>query len=409
MSTTAIQAQTDLPIKVEEFTSIIQTAPVILRKNQQSVMNCENAGKALLDTIEGNGGIDNDELDQKVADYIAKAKITVKNMNSRRSPLTQLLTKVAKEFTTLENAIDHTKKDTTPAILQTFRDKYAALKIEEQRKREEEERRRQALEAEKIEYRTELTLSMQKYYTQYFEEKAVEIENIFAGLNLDNFDEQSKKIVDFSVDYKATEHFKNYKDTFRHVYMQKADIDSIKLQVVMPLLNDCKKHFREDIQSIKDDLTIRLPSKRKELERIEELRRQDVEAAKRAEEAARKREEEEQKKREEEQKKREEEEKLRLEAQAAQADILSSFAQTAATAPTVVPDAKVTKKIKVNNPKGFLEIYQMWFIGEGAKLSIDELEKIHKKMITFCEKKANKDDEFIQSAFVEYVDEVKAK
>jgi hypothetical protein len=63
----------------------------------------------------------------------------------------------------------------------------------------------------------------------------------------------------------------------------------------------------------------------------------------------------------------------------------------------------------VNNPKGFLDLYQMWFVGEGASLSISELEKIHKKMITFCEKKANKDKEFIYSAFVEYVDDVKAK
>ena len=51
----------------------------------------------------------------------------------------------------------------------------------------------------------------------------------------------------------------------------------------------------------------------------------------------------------------------------------------------------------------------MWFLGEGASLSIDELEKIHKKMLTFCEKKANKDNEFITSAFVEYIDDVKAK
>ena len=108
-------------------------------------------------------------------------------------------------------------------------------------------------------------------------------------------------------------------------------------------------------------------------------------------------------------KKREAEEKLRLEAQAAQADIFASFGATAAAIQTSIPEAKVTKKISVNNVKGFLEVYQMWFIGEGASLPIAELEKIHKKMITFCEKKANKDQEFIDSAFVEYVDDVKAK
>lgn len=410
MTTPTVQTQTEnLPIKVEEFTSIIQTAPMILKKNQESVQNCEKAAKALLDTIEGNGGIDSDELDEKVSTFIAKAKITVKNMNTRRSPLTQLLTKVAKEFTTLENKINPTNAGTSSAKLQTYRDKYAAKKIAQQKAIEEAERRRLATENEKLEYRTELTLSMQKYYTVFFEERAVELENLFAGLTLSNFDKQSKQVVEFSTEYNASEHFKGFRDDFRFVYLQNDDINKIKVEVVPPLLEDCKKRFRDDIQSMKDDLVIRLPSKRKDLERIEELRKQDAEAAARAEEATRKREEEEQKKREEEQKKREAEEKLRLEAQAAQADIFASFNQTAAAATTTVPDAKVSKKIKVHNAKGFLEIYQMWFIGEGAKLSIDELEKIHKKMITFCEKKANKDDEFIQSAFVEYVDEVKAK
>jgi predicted ribosome quality control (RQC) complex YloA/Tae2 family protein len=410
MTTPTVQTQTEnLPIKVEEFTSIIQTAPMILKKNQESVQNCEKAAKALLDTIEGNGGIDSDELDEKVSTFIAKAKITVKNMNTRRSPLTQLLTKVAKEFTTLENKINPTNAGTSSAKLQTYRDKYAAKKIAQQKAIEEAERRRQATENEKLEYRTELTLSMQKYYTVFFEERAVELENLFAGLTLSNFDKQSKQVVEFSTVYNAIEHFKGFRDDFRFVYLQNDDINKIKVEVVPPLLEDCKKRFRDDIQSMKDDLVIRLPSKRKDLERIEELRKQDAEAAARAEEATRKREEEEQKKREEEQKKREAEEKLRLEAQAAQADIFASFNQTAAAAPTTISTAKVTKKINVHNAKGFLEVYQMWFIGEGATLPLAELEKIHKKMITFCEKKANKDDEFIQSVFVEYVDEVKAK
>lgn len=396
-------------VKFEEVTELVSTAPQTLNQNRNSVARCNDMGKTLLDTIESVGEIDSDDLDNEVSAYINKAKITVRNMNTRRSPLTQLLTRIAKEFTTLENEINPTTKDSIPARLQAYRDKYAAKKIAQQKAIEEAERRRQATENEKLEYRTELTLSMQKYYTVFFEERAVELENLFAGLTLSNFDKQSKQVVEFSTEYNASEHFKGFRDDFRFVYLQNDDINKIKVEVVPPLLEDCKKRFRDDIQSMKDDLVIRLPSKRKDLERIEELRGKDAEAAKRAEEAAREREAEEQRKREEEQKKREAEEKLRLEAQAAQADIFASFNQTAAAAPTTVPDAKVSKKIKVHNAKGFLEVYQMWFIGEGAKLSIDELEKIHKKMITFCEKKANKDDEFIQSAFVEYVDEVKAK
>ena len=46
---------------------------------------------------------------------------------------------------------------------------------------------------------------------------------------------------------------------------------------------------------------------------------------------------------------------------------------------------------------------------EGNQLPIDELSKIHKKMVTFCEKIANKDDDKINSKYIRYVEEVKAK
>ncbi|SFK99064.1 hypothetical protein SAMN05216357_11041 [Porphyromonadaceae bacterium KH3CP3RA] len=400
---------TNLPIKVEEFTNIIQNAPGILQRNQKSVTNCNKAGKTLLDTIEGNGEIDNDELDDKVAEYIRLSKVTVNNMNERRSPITQLLTKIAKEFTSLENEINPENKNSIASKLQVFRNKYAAKKLAEQKAREETERKRQAAENEKSEYRADLALSMQKYYSSYFEDKAVELSNLFAGLTLENFDVDSQKVADFPTEYNAGEHFKGFKDGFRFVYLEKPDIDKIKVEVALPFMKECEKKFRDDIQSMKDDFILLLPSKRKDLERIAELKKKDTEAAALAEAQARIREAEENQKREAERKAKEQEEKLKLEAQASQADIFASFGATAAAAPTSIPDAKVTKKIKVNNAKGFLEVYQMWFIGEGATLSIEELEKVHKKMLTFCEKKANKDSEFIKSAFVEYVDEVKAK
>ena len=71
--------------------------------------------------------------------------------------------------------------------------------------------------------------------------------------------------------------------------------------------------------------------------------------------------------------------------------------------------AKVKKKIQITNPQGFMQVYQMWFMREGINMSMEDLEKAHKKMITFCEKIVNKDGEQIQSAFVKYVDDVTAK
>ena len=152
---TQVQTQNQL-IKVEEFTSILQTAPDMLSTNQQSVSRCNNAGQGLLDTIEANGEINSDELDAKIADFISKAKITVKKMNERRSPLTQLLTRISKEFTTLETDINYTNKDSVTAKLQLHRNQYAEKKLAEIKKKEEAARLLREKENEKKEYREDL-------------------------------------------------------------------------------------------------------------------------------------------------------------------------------------------------------------------------------------------------------------
>ena len=72
-------------IKVEEFSSIMKTAPGMLQRNQQSVEGANNAGQTLLDTIEANGGM-NDALDAQVASYLNKIKVTKDNMEARRKP-----------------------------------------------------------------------------------------------------------------------------------------------------------------------------------------------------------------------------------------------------------------------------------------------------------------------------------
>lgn len=400
---------TNLPIQVEEFTGIIQQAPEMLSKNQTSVLRANDAGKALLDTVEGNGGIDNDELDTQIADFINKARITVKRMNERRSPLTQLLTRVAKEFTTLENDINPTNASSISAQLQKYRNDYAAKKLAEQKAIEEAEHKRQAIENEKKEYRSHLMLEMQKYFSAYLNSSLINLNELFNKIDLKSYEDNATAIQNFSIVYNAKEHFSKFIDTFRAVHISTDDISAIKKEVVGPILSDAVRVFSAEIQDARDELLLRLPSRKRELEEIELLRKQNAEAAAQAEKAAEERAQAEKAKQEAERKKREEEERIKREAEAAQAEMLASFNQTAAAVETSIPDAKVTKKIQVNNAKGFLEIYQMWFIDEGAKMSIADLEKIHKRMITYCEKKANKDNELIQSAFVQYIDDVKAK
>lgn len=399
----------NLPIKVEEFTSIIQTAPDILSTNKQSVLRCNNAGQGLLDTIESNGEIESDELDAKTAEFISKAKITVKKMNERRSPLTQLLTRVSKEFTTLEAEINHTNKDSITAKLQLHRNKYAEKKLAEIKAKEEAARKQRERENEKKEYRSDLTMSLEAHYSKYLDMQSEHLYNLFNDITLNNFDSNSKEIENFSTEYNAKEHFSKFTDSFLSVHLTEDDKKAIKKEVVPQMMKSCTTRYADNIQDIKDDLILKLSSRKRELQEIEELKQKDAEAAKRATEAANKRKAEEAAKREAERKKQEEDDRLKAQAKAAEEEMLKSFENTAEMVPTSAPEAKVTKKIKVNDPKGFLEIYQMWFLSDGMEMSIPELEKIHKRMITTCERRANKHGEQLTSAFVEYIDDVKAK
>lgn len=119
-------------IKVEEFSSIMKTAPGMLQRNQQSVEGANNAGQTLLDTIEANGGM-NDALDAQVASYLNKIKVTKDNMEARRKPLTQLFDQMRKVFTSLESEVDTKNMATIPGRLVDMRNKYAAQKIAEEK------------------------------------------------------------------------------------------------------------------------------------------------------------------------------------------------------------------------------------------------------------------------------------
>ena len=80
-----------------------------------------------------------------------------------------------------------------------------------------------------------------------------------------------------------------------------------------------------------------------------------------------------------------------------------------AAQPVAKTSVKVSKKIEILNVNGILPIIHMWFSHEGCNLGTDELAKIFKKQITFCEKLANSKDEFIDDKNIKYVDDVKAK
>lgn len=393
-------------IKVEEFTSLMKSAPDALGKNQKSIANCNSAGQAILDTIQGEGMTD--ELDAKVAEYLKKVNVTITNMKSRRAPVTQLFDRIRSIFTTDEKAIDPKDKSTIPGKIAAERDRYAALKREEERRKQQEMQRQANIEKEKGTYRFAIEQAINTHMSSYFAEQQKNLSHIWESITLATFELKEKSIRGWSTLY-PREHFDTFNQDITTYYLDAQTKANIKAEILSNKYSAFSQQYKFDMEDLRQSFIDRLSSKKQELIEEEELRKKDAEAAAKAETERKQREEEERKQRELEIQQKEHEQQQKAESSIQSAQMNSLFATAAASVTTRTSKAKVTERIKILHPAGFLEIYQMWWINEGQNLTIEELEKIHKKMISFCEKKANSDDEMkIKSKYIRYEEEVKA-
>lgn len=393
-------------IKVEEFTSLMKSAPDALGKNQKSIANCNSAGQAILDTIQGEGMTD--ELDAKAAEYLKKVNVTITNMKSRRAPVTQLFDRIRSIFTTDEKAIDPKDKSTIPGKIAAERDRYAALKREEERRKQQEMQRQANIEKEKGTYRLAIEQAINTHVSSYFAEQQKNLSHIWKSITLATFELKEKSIRGWSTLY-PREHFDTFNQDITTYYLDAQTKANIKAEILYNKYSALSQQYKFDMEDLRQSFIDRLSSKKQELIEEEELRKKDAEAAAKAETERKQQEEEERKQRELEIQQKEHELQQKAESSIQSAQMNSLFATAAASVTTRTSKAKVTERIKILHPTGFLEIYQMWWINEGQNLTIEELEKIHKKMISFCEKKANSDDEMkIKSKYIRYEEEVKA-
>lgn len=393
-------------IKVEEFTSLMKSAPDALGKNQKSIANCNSAGQAILDTIQGEGMTD--ELDAKAAEYLKKVNVTITNMKSRRAPVTQLFDRIRSIFTTDEKAIDPKDKSTIPGKIAAERDRYAALKREEERRKQQEMQRQANIEKEKGTYRLAIEQAINTHMSSYFAEQQKNLSHIWESITLATFELKEKSIRGWSTLY-PREHFDTFNQDITTYYLDAQTKANIKAEILSNKYSAFSQQYKFDMEDLRQSFIDRLSSKKQELIEEEELRKKDAEAATKAEAERKQREEEERKQRELEIQQKEHEQQQKAESSIQSAQMNSLFATAAASVTTRTSKAKVTERIKILHPAGFLEIYQMWWINEGQNLTIEELEKIHKKMISFCEKKANSNDEMkIKSKYIRYEEEVKA-
>lgn len=390
-------------IKPENIQTIVQAAPQSYNDNKLSHDRCVTFGQNILNVIRQQGM--NDELDQQAALFIDKARRTVKTMNERRSPVTKLFDEVRSAFTTMENAIDPSKSGTIAYELQQYRNQYAAKKREEEEKRYREEMARRQAEEARHRFRQEVEDDFKRQFQDTVNATTNILTRIDNNITLENFEQSVKAVRDIQTEL-SPEWIANLKSCVRIPSgMDISTVQAVESETKQRLSKQFSEQYAFEVGSTVNYIIDRLPSKKANLEKIAQANAEEAARLKTEMEARQKAE---AARIEAERAAREAEEKRKAEMERSTAEMTSLF-DAQATTSTYQPKTKVTKKINLLNPEGIMPVISLWWSKEGCTLSVEELSKMFKKQITFCEKLANKDELFIQNESVEYVDEVKAK
>lgn len=401
---------TDLTIvRKENVQMIAQSAPQIYKDNTTSSERCTEYGQKLLAQIKANGM--NDELDMQCANYINKARNTVKKMNTNRSAITKLFDQIRSEFTGMENSVDPNKTGSIPYQIQQERNAYAARKREEEERRRREEIIRQQREQAFSRYKQDVEDDFKRQFNVYTTNATNELTKLNSGLTLENYEAQCKTIREYPVTLPA-----DYGNTLNSTVLIPTEIadmrdqlPGIRSSILAKLMQQFREQFQFEVAEYRDSIIDMLPSKKAELERMQKAN--EEEKARMAAEL-KAREQAEAARIEAERKRKEEEEAAKKKMQAEASEIGNLFGQQAVVSPAgYQPKTSVKKRIHFHDAQGVLAAVSMWWSKEGQFMSVEDLAKIFKKQITFCEKVANDKDhpEFISSTSVSYDEEVKAK
>ena len=390
-------------VKQENIQTIVSAAPQSYQDNKLSREKCIQAGQAILDAIKAQGMTD--ELDQQAAQFIEKARKTVKKMNERRSPVTKLFDDIRKEFTALENAIDPIKSDTIPYQLQQFRNQFAAKKRAEEEERRRREYERQQAEAARTKMKQDIEEDFKQQFQSLVNRDCNALSTIDSAVTLDNYEASFAQVKDYSTELPADFLYNLHTLIRIPAGITVDEIRKAEIETKERLAKQFKEQYEFEIDSTKQYIIDRLPSKKTNLERMAQASAEEAARIKAEMEARQRKEAEEQ---EAERRRKEEEEKQKAEMTRQQSEMESLFGQQAVVSSGYQPKVKVAQKINLLNPEGIMAVLSMWWLNEGRTLSVEELSKMFKKQITFCEKLA-KEGIYLKDESVEYVEDVKAK
>lgn len=385
---------------------IAQAAPQAYKENSISHDRCLQFGQELLDRVNAEGM--SDTLDQEIAVFIERARKTLKKMNGKRTAVTQLFDNIRSAYTRLENDVDPAKKGTVAALLQEHRNKYAAKKREEYEAEQRRKQIEQARASAKARYASDVENDLLRQYNALVVSVCNSITDLYKSLTLENYDTVTESVKKIS-DQLPEEWFSALRpEVLLPSLLSPQETRTVADEVKQKMHQRFTEQFTFEVSTNRDDILDLLPSKRKELERIAAA---DAEQAERIKRQMEEHERAEAARREKERLERESKEKAAAELNAQKQEMNDLFGAAEVQVAQYQPKTQVKKRISVLNPEGFMQIVGMWWAQYGSTLTVEELEKIFSKQLTYCNKVANdkQNPVLIQSEHIEYVDDVKAK
>lgn len=384
--------------------TLAELAPQSYSENLLSHTRCLEAGNNLLLKVKNDGM--SDALDMEIAKYIEKAKLTVRKMNGKRTPVTQLFDQIRRVYTSMENDVDPSKANSIPGQLQAYRNAFAKKKHDEEERRRREEAARQACENAKARYRADVEEDFIGQFNALVNKCINELTDMDKLLTLDNYEIIYDGVKEYICELPETWCQTVISGAYRPSELTPEECRAIQASVMAGLVTRFKEQFPFEVQSTRDDILDRLPSKKKELERIAKASAEeaakikaDMEAKER-EEAARK---------EAERREREKQEAAAAQLAAQKQEMDGLFGAPVAAPASYQPKTQVKKKVVVETADDIMKVVAFWWSQVGVTLTMDELSKEFKKQITYANSAANSKDAPTFISDIRYIDEVKAK
>lgn len=390
--------------KPDNVRTLAELAPKSYQENLLSHNRCLAVGSALLLKVRKEGM--SDTLDKAIAEFIDRAKITVKKMNGKRTPVTQLFDQIRKVYTSLEGEVDPAKPESIPGQLQAARNDFARKKLEEEQRRRREEEARAAREAAKKTYRAAVEKDCINQFNALVNNSVNNLTDMDKDVTLGNYELMYDCIRDYGCELPETWCRTVISGAPRPAALTPDECRAIQANVMAGLAERFKEQFQFEVQSVRDDILDRLPSKKKELERMAKASAEEAERikaemeAKEREEAARK---------EAERKEREKQEAAAAQLAAQKQEMDGLFGMPVAAPASYQPKTQVRKKVVVETPDDIMKVVAFWWSQVGCTLTVDELRKEFRKQITYANTAANSKDNPVTISDIRYEDDVKAR